>query len=188
MNHKKFFDVLRQELPDAVKKDSQIKGIELLLKESEKFDLNIQKKSYTFGTVYWETAKTFEPVEEAFWLSENWRKTHLRYYPWHGRGYVQLTWEANYKKMEELLGVPLTKDPTLAMVPEIAAAILFVGMIEGTFTGKSYDSYIDDIDDPDDEEIKEYINARRIINGVDKAKQIAQIALKFERAFLAAQE
>lgn len=54
--------------------------------------------AYVLATVEWETAKTFKPVREAFWLSEAWRKKNLRYYPFYGRGYVQLTWEKNYKK------------------------------------------------------------------------------------------
>lgn len=186
MNLKIFYDTLRKELPDAVKKTSQIEGMDNLIEQSKKFNLSNQELAYTFATVYWETAKTFQPVEEAFWMSEDWRKKNLRYYPWHGRGYVQLTWDYNYQKMEDILGVPFTQRPELAMDPVLAALILFVGMRDGVFTGKSYDSYIDDIDEPDDEDIKEYINARRIINGTDKAKQIAQIAIKFERAFVAA--
>lgn len=56
------------------------------------------KAAYVIATSYWETNKTMVPVKEAYWLSENWRKDNLRYYPWYGRGYVQLTWEDNYKK------------------------------------------------------------------------------------------
>jgi hypothetical protein len=44
-----------------------------------------------------ETASQFAPVREAFWFDEEWRRTHLRYYPFFGRGYLQVTWEANYR-------------------------------------------------------------------------------------------
>ena len=40
--------------------------------------------AYIMATVKHETNNTFEPVEEAYWLSESWRKANLRYYPWHG--------------------------------------------------------------------------------------------------------
>jgi hypothetical protein len=35
-----------------------------------------------------ETASTFEPVREAFWVGEAWRKENLRYWPYYGRGYL----------------------------------------------------------------------------------------------------
>ncbi|MGR9074141.1 MAG: peptidoglycan-binding protein, partial [Gammaproteobacteria bacterium] len=54
--------------------------------------------SYVLATTQWETAQTFRPVKEAYWLSEDWRKNNLRYFPYYGRGYVQLTWEKNYEK------------------------------------------------------------------------------------------
>ena len=47
--------------------------------------------AYTLATAYWETNRTMKPVEEAYWLSDAWRKANLRYYPWHGRGYTQTT-------------------------------------------------------------------------------------------------
>jgi peptidoglycan hydrolase-like protein with peptidoglycan-binding domain len=56
--------------------------------------LNTQT-AYVLATTQWETNQTFKPVREAYWLSENWRKTHLRYHPFYGRGFVQLTWKNN---------------------------------------------------------------------------------------------
>ncbi|NTV99551.1 MAG: carboxypeptidase, partial [Chlorobiaceae bacterium] len=49
--------------------------------------------AYVLATTQWETSQTFKPVREAFWESEEWRKKHFRYYPYYGRGYVQLTWK-----------------------------------------------------------------------------------------------
>ena len=40
-----------------------------------------------------------------------------------GRGFIQLTGYDNYRKMEEDTGIPLTKDPTLAAIPENSAKI-----------------------------------------------------------------
>ncbi len=67
-----------------------------------------------------------------------------------------------------------------------AVAIMFDGMKEGWFTGKSLDDYIDDIDESDAEDLREYIAARRIINGTDKAATIGRLALLFEKAIKAA--
>ena len=63
-----------------------------------------------------------------------------------------------------------------------ATAILFDGMEEGWFTGKSLPDYLDGIDEPDSEDLREFSNARRIINGTDKQVMIGQYALAFEAA------
>jgi hypothetical protein len=85
------------------------------------------------GTVAIETASTFAPVREAFWLDETWRRDNLtRYYPYYGRGYVQITWESNYRaysrKINELWGagdaIDLIARPDDAMDPDVAAAVL----------------------------------------------------------------
>jgi len=43
---------------------------------------------------------------------------------YHGRGYIQLTGRANYKSYGAKLGVPLEKNPDLALQPEVAAQVL----------------------------------------------------------------
>ena len=83
-----------------------------------------------------------------------------------GRGYVQLTWKANYAKAGDALGYPLTGNPDLAMRPDIAAAIMVRGMAEGWFTGKKLSDYITATK-------ADFVNARRIINGTDHAREIA---------------
>lgn len=75
------------------------------------------------GTIAIETASTFRPVREAFWLSEGWRRAHLRYYRFYGRGYIQLTWEENYRKYGRALDVDLVGDPDLALQPDVAASV-----------------------------------------------------------------
>lgn len=97
-----------------------------------------------------------QPVREVFWLSEDWRKRNLRYYPFYGRGFVQLTWEENYQKATQLYGIDLAKEPDRAMEASLAVRILFDGMNDGWFTGRDLDDYIDDIDEDDDEELREF--------------------------------
>jgi len=75
------------------------------------------------ATVAIETASTFQPVREAFWFDEDWRRTNLRYYPFYGRGYIQLTWESNYRTYSEALGVDLLDNADLAMDPSVAAKV-----------------------------------------------------------------
>lgn len=92
-----------------------------------------------------------------------------------GRGYVQITGRRNYTDWSKRLGLDLVAKPELAERPEIAAKILVEGMRLGTFTGKKLSDYL-----PGD-----YINARRIVNGTDKANLIAGYAKQFEAALSA---
>ncbi len=75
------------------------------------------------GTIAVETASTFQPVREAFWLSDAWRQANLRYYPWYGRGFIQLTWQSNYATYGTAINVDLLANPDLAMDPATAAKI-----------------------------------------------------------------
>ncbi len=128
--------------------------------------------AYVLATVEWETARTFKPVREAFWLDEDWRKDNLRYYPYYGRGFVQITWEKNYKKYADILGIDLVNNPDLAMNENVALFILVHGFKTGTFTGRKITDYISELQ-------TDYINARRCINGTDKAEEIAKLAEKY---------
>lgn len=86
------------------------------------------------GTTAIESASTFAPVREAFWLDEAWRKANLTYYPFYGRGEIQLTHESNYRtygrKVAELWKAgdnptfDLVAHPDNALDPDIAAAVL----------------------------------------------------------------
>jgi hypothetical protein len=130
--------------------------------------------AYVLATVEHETNGSFQPVKEAYYLgnkAENYRKG-LEYYPYYGRGYVQLTWDYNYSKYEKLLGIPLTTNPDLTLVPETSAKILLHGMINGVFTGKSLRAYVNNTK-------VDFFNARRVVNGIDKAQDIKELADKW---------
>lgn len=94
-------------------------------------------------------------------------------YKFRGRGYVMLTGRRNYAKAAKAIGVDLVGNPDKATVPEIASVILVLGMRDGWFTGKKLADYPD------------YRNMRRVVNGTDKAAQIAEMALNFEKAMAA---
>ncbi len=152
--------------------DINLGDTQLIIDECRKRKLSDDQTAYVLATAYWESAKTMKPVREAFWLSENWRKENLRYYPWYGRGYVQITWEENYKRLGKRLGLDLTTNADVVMEPDTAKQILVVGMIEGLFTGKKLRDYIN-------EEYCDFEGARRIINGTDKKKEIAALAREY---------
>ena len=158
-----------------MKIDLNLGDTQLILQECARNGLSTPQTAYIMATAWWETAHTVKPVEEAFWLSDAWRAKNLRYHPWHGRGYVQLTWQANYIKAGKKLDRDLTTDPDAVMNPAIAAEILVLGSLDGWFTGKKLGDYINKTK-------KDYIGARRIINGTDKAQAIADIAVAYEKA------
>lgn len=99
--------------------------------------------------------------------------------PQYGRGLVQITWDRNYEWADKALGLDgsLLKNFDRALEPEIATAILVKGMETGAFTGKKLADYIPSRGTP-----SQFGNARRIINGTDKAAQIAGYAEAFQGA------
>jgi peptidoglycan hydrolase-like protein with peptidoglycan-binding domain len=147
--------------------------IEAIKRECRAQDIGLNTQiAYILATTQWETNQTFEPVREAYWLSENWRKNNLRYYPFYGRGFVQLTWKNNYEKYSRILGVDMVTDPDTAMRPNVALFVLVHGFKTGAFTGRKITDYIDDTK-------TDFVQARRCINGNDKAHEISDIAKKF---------
>jgi predicted chitinase len=130
--------------------------------------------AYILATVQHETANTFRPVREGLNVSDIWRRYNLRYYPYYGRGYVQITWKSNYLKFGSLIGLDLVNNPDLALRADIALFTLLYGMKHGSFTGNSLNNYTRN-------GVTDFVNARRVINGMDKAEQIAAIASSWMR-------
>jgi predicted chitinase len=152
-------------------KQSQVDELNFLLDkldESSVFSL-ASEYAYILSTIKHECAEKYKPV------TEYGSQTYLKgksYYPFIGRGYVQLTWKANYQKFSDLLEIDLVSEPELALDPENSWKILELGMSEGLYTGKKLADYVN-------EEKTDYKNARRVINGTDKAELLAGYAEKF---------
>jgi predicted chitinase len=145
----------------------------IALKAKEMGVTKAEALQYILATVQHETNDTFMPIKEAYWLSESWRKLYLKYYPYYGRGFVQITHLENYQKFSKLLNIDMVKKPDLALEFDNALFILIHGMIEGSFTGKKLGDYFGDFG-------SDFVGARRIINGKDKAEKIALLAQKFK--------
>lgn len=71
--------------------------------------------------------------------------------------------------MSEFLGVDLVKNPSLALEPNNAAKILVYGMMNGRFTRKPLGDYINT-------NTIDFYNARKTVNGLDRAEKIALYA------------
>ncbi len=194
--------ISRENLFKAIRKEpfggrltkDQVSGTEAIVTAWEARKLiDLRWLAYMLATTFHETAATMQPI------TERGRKSYFdKYEPktaigrrlgntkpgdgylFRGRGFVQLTGRANYETMGRLLSVGLVGDPDMALMPAIAARIMFEGMMRaesfrGDFTGKALEDYFSDTK-------TDWVNARRIINGTDKAEKIAG----YGKAFFAA--
>jgi putative chitinase len=180
---------------------SQVDGIETLLDAIDGQPLSWQ--AYMLATAWHETAQTMQPIKERggdayftrlYDVAGDRPKTCIAYGntcagdgpKYCGRGYVMLTWKANYARADRELAqagiikvCDLIANPDLAMRPDIAAFIMVRGMVEGWFSGKKLADYLPAqgvATKP------QYVQARRIINILDKANLIEGYAQAFERA------
>lgn len=180
INRKSFFDCIRDSFFHGKLAQPQVEGIDMILNEWDKRQLtDLRWLAYMLATVYHETSKTMQPIEEGgrgagHKYGEPDPVTGKKYY---GRGFVQLTWNYNYKIMEKLLKVPLYNSPELALNHDIATRILFEGMLKaeskkGDFTGVSLEDFFNTTK-------QDWVNARKIINGLDRADLIAGYAKRF---------
>ena len=185
INRKTFFDGIRSgPFPGKLTKP-QVEGVNVLLDEYERHYANLllSELAYILATTKWETAHTMQPIPE---IGRGKGRRYGKPDPetgqiYYGRGYVQLTWKRNYQAMEQSTNLDLVNQPDLALQPKAAAEILFAGMILGIFTGKKLANYFG----PDR---TDFFNARKIVNGLDKAQEIANIAKMFYADLLLAQE
>lgn len=167
---------------------SQFDEIVFLVSEFDKDkSISYPQAAYMLATTWHETDRKMLPIEE--YGKGKGRKYGQKYdidgsiykgldHIYYGRGYVQLTWLSNYSLARKKLGYDFVNDPSLVMRKDLAVKIMITGMKEGWFTGRKLSDYIH-------QSKKDYVNARRIINGTDKANLIADYANAFEKALRA---
>src|SRR3990167_8391318 len=184
MTRAAFFAAVRASLFGGRLSQPQTDGFSAILDEWEKRGGgDVRHLAYILATAFHETAHTMQPIRE--YGRGKGRKYGVKGKHGqvaYGRGYVQLTWDYNYEKADKELGLngALTRNYELALRPDIAAQIMFEGMIEGWFTGKKLGTYFTDAK-------ADWKNARRIINGLDKADLIAGYGRAFLDALKAAE-
>ena len=180
--HRRVFGALRQ---------SQVDGLNVIADgmEADPVLSDPRHAAYMLATTWHETAFTMLPIVERgprsyfdrydpVRANTDARRKRARAmgnvnegdgFRYRGRGYVQLTWKNNYALASRALGVDLVTNPDLALQPDIAYQIMSRGMLEGWFTGKRLSDYIN-------ASKTAFIEARRVINGLDQATAIAQYA------------
>lgn len=166
---KVFYDHIREKLFHGKLTEKQVSGIDALFKGQEKHQLLPSQFAYLLATVYHETATTMNPVKERGGEAYLKRKV---YYPYYGRDLVQTTWRVNYMKVKTFSGIDVVTNPDLIADPDLAVDVAFTFMRKGWYTGKKLADYITNVK-------TDYLNARRIINGIDQAELIKGYAEQF---------
>lgn len=168
-----FFRAVRTTIFGGRLTNGQVDGMTRIVEywQSDYPKMSADEFAYVLATIAWETDRKMVPVREAGGEAYLRRK---KYYPWVGEGLVQVTWEANARKLG-------AKRPGDLMQWPIALHAAFFGMATGMFTGKKLADYIGN-------GRRDYLNARRIINGTDRAREVGAYALSFRAALIAAGE
>ena len=189
MNRAHFFSAVRSSLFGGSLTQSQVNGMEAVLDEAAKAVTDPRDLAYMLATDYHETARTMQAIKErggadyffrmydpkgerpqvAARLGNTEPGDGARFA---GRGLVQLTGRRNYELFSKRMGIDLVGNPDLAMDLDVATDIMFTGMARGLFTGKKLADYFTS-------KSSDWVNARRIINGIDRANDIATYAKRF---------
>lgn len=195
INRKAFYDNFKIEFGKL--SQSQVDGFEATFNEWELWlskkwvDNDLRKLTYILATDWHEGAKTMQPIKEfgnnTYFIKRYWENKPIRRQlgnlsvqdaiDFCGKGKPQLTGRTNYAKMSKVLGYDLVNKPNLMLDLKIATEVMFEGMLtgrslKGDFTGKHLGNYFNaTTNDP--------LNARRIINGTDKAELIKGYHNKF---------
>ena len=163
----------------------QTKNAELIILECKNFGCSKNQTSYILATAYHECK--FRCIEEIgkgrnkpYGKKLKYQKIkgiHVPYIKpdklYYGRGFVQLTWFELYESFGKLLNIDLLNNPELALIPENASKILVYGMMRGLFTGAKLPKYVNS-------KSVDYVNARRVVNILDKASLIKDYADKID--------
>jgi predicted chitinase len=197
-NRHAFFALVRTKLFGGRLTTGQVEGLTVILDawQARVGQREAPSLAYVLATAFHETAATMQPVRETLATSDRsaiarldeafaagrlgsvktpyWRPD-AEGKSWLGRGLVQLTHRRNYEAMSEVTGIDLVTDPGRAMEMPVSVAILIEGMRRGSFTGRKLGDYFG-------QGRADWVGARKIINGNDRAELVARHARVFAQA------
>ncbi len=183
INRKFFFDYSRQHLFGGRLTVNQVNGLSAILDEWEANYVHHDDRwlAYMLATTHHETGRAMQPIEEGgkgrgLPYGKHLKMSRVPYTDtqeiFYGRGFVQLTWYENYARAGQELGHDFLHHAADVMQLGYATKIMFLGMTEGWFTGRKLERYFNAT-------TEDWRNARRIINGTDKADLVKDYALQY---------
>ena len=193
MNKAKFYDEIRKLLFKGNLKQKQVDGIEAILAAFAKYgDGNKRHLAYLLATAYHETWGQMQPVIETQSPRDIARPTvetakrrldnafaagklagvRTPYWRdgWLGRGFVQVTHKVNYENVRAMTGIDVVAAPERLFELEFSARVLVQGCLNGWWTGWKLRDF------------STYREMRKVVNGTDRAEDIANYAAIFQTA------
>jgi hypothetical protein len=190
-----FFARMREAFGPLTQQQVEGAGFLLTAFERDPEAKDLRHIAYAFATAWHETGRTLMPIKErgtdAYFDARydpvrgsstdrrakakamgNTREGDGRLYA--GRGLVQVTWKSNYRRLGDYIGIDLVAEPNRALEPGVAYVALAHGMRLGWYGRKLADCITPQRTD--------YVAARATVNGTDRAAEIADHAIRFERA------
>jgi hypothetical protein len=194
ISHEVFYDTVGRSVFGGALSNVAVDNMEIILDYwfAKHAKRPLDQLAYILATVRREVGSNMAPVRETFAESDDQARTRLagkvyaqaageHGHSYYGRGYVQLTWLRNYERQQKKLGIPIVENPDLALKAEHAINILVEGMLEGDFNeqGHGLGYYVN-------ETRQDFFEARRTVNRLDHAEEIAGNARAFLEALILA--
>jgi len=202
MNSDAFFNAVKRDIFGGRKyNQGQVDTLNNIIAEcTEQKVFDYRFTAYILATAYAESYSrksnpTWAPVREGFAvtnagaiaavtalhkagrISTNYALPHKNGLSYYGRGWVQITHGTNYDKIGRYYGLPLYTNPDLALRRDVAAKLLVGGLLEGWYTGVGLPDFITS-------KKTDFVQARRIVNRLDRAEEIAGYANDFYNAMI----
>lgn len=192
MNEAAFFASVRKGILGPKLDDGEVEGCKAIITAFAGAPLS--HVAYALGTAYLETGGTMMPIKEyggpkylhKMYDIQGARPAKARELgnltpgdgvKYCGMGYPQVTGKTNYAKAEKAFGIPFVANPGLMMVPENAAKVMALFMTKGMFTGRKL---ADTLPSHGPASLAQFKASRPIINGTDRAADVALFAMHFQ--------
>lgn len=193
---RKFFDSVKAGILGPSLDDNEVSGCNAIMEAFEGFP--VADVSYALGTAFLETGGAMQPIKE--WGGPKY--FHKMYdingarpakarelgniHPgdgvlFCGRGYPQVTGRKNYTLAEKVFGIPFSTDPDQMLKSGPAAKVMAHFMRHGLFTGRKL---ADTLPRSGPATLGQFTATRPVINGRDRAADVARFAMSFQGAVL----